>query len=329
MKSSSPFFSFGITSYDRLKMLQETLNLIIKQKFSDFEVIVSNDNPKRKISKKSLRIKDPRVRVINQAKNLGEVANMNFLVKKSHGKYFTWLADDDLYSLDFLKNIYQAIVKHNFPECVFTSYTSDKRIFIKQNQLPPRIYKLTGREFLRRYLSRFLKTIGCYGMFKKEFLIKIRGIKKMGSGFGPYSDNLLAIKAGLLDRVIFIDLPLVFLRTHKKALSVISTDLEAYYSAQKELIRLSLQIFKNNKLRIDLNENLFYLLKWFIRDFNKVIIRAQGITLKKLANYFIFLLSYIKKIKNPILCCKLLMLAFYSLFRTSNTVLINRVKKYV
>ena len=39
----SPFFSIGVTTYNRRELLKCTLDSIIKQKFSDFEVIVGND----------------------------------------------------------------------------------------------------------------------------------------------------------------------------------------------------------------------------------------------------------------------------------------------
>lgn len=286
-----PFFSIGITTYDRQKMLGEAIASILEQTFSDFEIIISNDNPKRKISKQSLEINDPRIRCINQPKNLGEVKNMNFLLKASKGKYFTWLADDDLYNLGFLKAVHQAIVKYNFPLCVFTSFKmetsySGEKILIEKPQL------LTGRQFLRRYLNRSLKTQGCYGVFDRQYLKRIGGIKKLGKGFGPYSDNLLAIQCGLLKKVVFIDAPLIFFRAHKGSISLVSTDLEAYSSAQEELCRKCIKLFNNKELRDDFSANLFYLLRWCIKDFAAVLRRSRAINLRQTSTYLVFLKRY-------------------------------------
>ena len=41
--SSTPFFSIGVTTYNRPELLKQTLDSISMQTFSDFEVIVGND----------------------------------------------------------------------------------------------------------------------------------------------------------------------------------------------------------------------------------------------------------------------------------------------
>ena len=38
-----PFFSIGVTTYNRKELLKQTLISIINQTFTDFEVIVGND----------------------------------------------------------------------------------------------------------------------------------------------------------------------------------------------------------------------------------------------------------------------------------------------
>lgn len=327
MKNPKPFFSIGITTYDRLKMLKETVVSILKQTYFNFEVIISNDNPQRIISAQTLGIKDKRLRFINKKKNLGEVKNMNFLLDASKGKYFTWLADDDLYNPDFLKIIYATITRFNNSKCIYTAYSAGNIYTTKRyKDFSDKIICIPGRIFLNKYLNQTYKTIGCYGLFDRQYLKSLDGIKKMGRGFGPYSDNVLALKTGLLDKVIFINLPLIFLRTHNKALSVISTDIEAYFSAQQEAMQIALQVFKTKKLSMDFNVNLYCLLRWFIRDFSRVAIRANGIKIQKLKQYSIFLLNHIKLIRNTRLFFKLLLNSINALLRAFQTILVNKIK---
>src|SRR5713226_4574644 len=119
---AAPLFSFGVTTYDRVDLLAETLSSILRQTFCDFEIIVGNDNPNRTLSAASLGIHDSRIRFVNHSRNLGELGNMNSLLGLARGRYFTWIADDDLYAPNFLHAVHAALNKFEFPPCVYTSY---------------------------------------------------------------------------------------------------------------------------------------------------------------------------------------------------------------
>ena len=110
-----PLFSIGVTTYDRVELLIETLSSITAQTFTDFEVIVGNDNPERTLTAEALGVDDQRIRFVNHASNLGELNNMNTLLDISRGRYFTWLADDDLYAPTFLAAVAEALEKCHYP----------------------------------------------------------------------------------------------------------------------------------------------------------------------------------------------------------------------
>ena len=297
--ASAPFFSIGVTTYDRVEMLIETLNSILDQTFRDYEVIVSNDNSDRTLTGESLGIHDPRVIFINQPKNLGEVYNMDFLLKASRGKYFTWLADDDLYAPVFLETIHKALVRNSNASVIFTSYMAgthfvdERRRFIS----PAECRLLTGSEFLNAYLSKSIMVLGCSGVFRKEYLQKIGGMENLGQGFSPYSDNWLVIKTSLLDQVGYVNSPLFFFRTHEKSISFASPDVDAYMSAQKDLLAKSCDLLLSESLRDNFHENMFLLLVWCLRDFGSVIRRPRSISMKQVQEYIVFLKKYATKLK--------------------------------
>lgn len=297
----SPFFSIGITTYNRRLMLKQTLNSILKQRYKDFEILVSNDNPQREISAQILGIKDRRIQYINQKKNLGEIKNMNFLLEQSKGKYFTWLADDDCYHQDFLKIISQAIKKYQHPPCVFSSYLKGNN-FKKQKKIKKaKIVCLNSKLFLDKYLKLSFRTLGCYGVFKKNYLKQIGGIKQLGSGFSPYSDNLLALQCSKLDKVITITEPMIYYRTHKGSISLTSTDFLAYLTAQKDFFCHALKIFNHPNLRDNCQEYIFLVLKWFIRDFTGLLKRTRRLPLKDTAKFIGDLHYYSRVFKKRII----------------------------
>lgn len=300
----NPFFSIGVTTYNRPEMLKECLVTILSQTFCDFEIIVGNDYVSEKVTPETLGISDPRIRFINHAKNLGEMRNMNSLLALSRGKYFSWLADDDLYAPEFLSSIYSALESNKFPLAVFTTYTTGENyrsagIFPSE----PETKLFTGKEVLRFYLEKKLKIIGCYGMFDSEYLKRIGSMEKLGQGFSPYSDNLLVVRSAALDRVAYIDMPLVFFRTHDGSISYTSPNLEAYQTAQKDFIAKSIDVLKQELLRDELSTHLLLLLKWCMNDYFWVMMRSGKIKIIKLTSYIMSFFFYA-----PMLGCRSLQL---------------------
>ena len=292
-----PFFSIGVTTYDRIELLKECLSSILQQTFSDFEVIIGNDYTQETLSAEVLGIEDPRIRFVNYAQNLGELGNMNSLLRMGRGRYFTWLADDDMYVPAFLESVQASLVKFDFPPCVFTSYSGGTTFHDKVEGSLRQEQLFTGPRFVQLYLARKLKAVGCYGVFDREYIRQIGGIEQLGNGFSPYSDNLLVIRSGLLEKIVYIDAPLVFYRTHEGSISHTSTDLAAFRSAQEDLCRKSIMVFRSEALCEDFHSNLYLLLKWCIRDFTAVVRRSGLIDRRQVIAYLVFVKRYISLLK--------------------------------
>ncbi len=276
-------------------MLKECLTSILQQTFTDFEVIVGNDYTGEILTAEQFGIKDPRVKFVNYPRNLGPNRSMNTLLDMGQGKYFTWLADDDQYAPDFLHAVHAALVKFDFPSCVFTSFKSGTTFHNEMEIHARQEHLFEGSRFVQLYLARKLKAIGSYGAFDKEYIRQIGGIKRLGNGFffSPYSDNLLVIRTGLLEKLVYIDAPLVFFRTHEQSMSLVSTDVDAYSSAQADLLSESIEVFRSEGLRADFHSNLFHLLRWCIRDFAAVVHRSGFITREQVITYLLFMKKYI------------------------------------
>jgi len=293
-----PFFSIGVTTYDRRDLLRETIFSILSQTFKNFEIIVGNDNPHETLSGELLGINDNRVYYINRHSNLGELANMNDLMEKGRGLYFTWLADDDLYAPVFLETVHKALIRYEHPPVVFTSYVMGTHFEDGSKSISPSEYRLwTGSEFLKAYLSKSIMAIGCWGVFRKEYLQQIGGMEKLGQGFSPYSDNWLVFKTSLLDHVVYVNSPLLFFRTHEKSISFTSPDVDAYLSAQKDLLSKSCDLFLSERLIGNFHDNMFLLMVWCIRDFGAVIRRSRSVSIKQVHEYIVFLKNHVTKLK--------------------------------
>ncbi|MHC4396290.1 MAG: glycosyltransferase family 2 protein [Planctomycetota bacterium] len=90
--------SVGLAVYNGENYLEQAVDSILAQTFTDFELIIS-DNASTDRTQEICRnyiAKDPRVRYYRFEKNMGAARNLNRVFELSTGKYFKWAAHDDV-----------------------------------------------------------------------------------------------------------------------------------------------------------------------------------------------------------------------------------------
>jgi glycosyltransferase involved in cell wall biosynthesis len=278
---------------------------ILKQTFTDFEVLVGNDYTEEPLSSGLLGMEDPRIRVVNHTCNLGEVGNMNALLKMSRSRYFTWQFDDDLYTPDFLESVYSAINQFRQPQCAYTSYG-----YVWGDSLPKitgktswRSKLFSGPQFIRRYLSGRLKMLGACGIFDTEYLKAMGGAQKFyDCPIGVHAEHFIAVRTGLLDRVAYVNEPLVFYRNHEGSWSYKNKDADIYKQAGRNFIRESIKVLTGPTLRQDFEQNFSGLLKLSINIvLGKLITRDGYLNKQELNKYILSFQGQIGAIKDPAL----------------------------
>ncbi len=255
-----PFFSIGVTTYNRHDLLRQTLTSILAQTFADFEVIVGNDYQADILSGELFGISDPRIRFVNHPHNLQEVGNMNALLAMASGRYFTWIADDDLYELGFLRTAHDLLVETGFPPVFFSSYRvfrgtdAPQPEFISQSS----VWVLTGREFLHRYFAGRLKIISPYGLFDTSKLRSVvGGVEELcASAVGLYGEYIFLVRCARFEKIIYSDAPLVLYRIHDGAWGCTNVELDKYHEAGQELVRRSGKVLRHPSLSSDLTKHL-------------------------------------------------------------------------
>lgn len=99
-----------IVTYNRLTLLKECIAALEQQTFSDFDIIVVNNNSTDGTGEYLSSIEKKRIKVINLNKNIGGAGGFNAGLRYSveHGYSHTWLMDDDVIpshnSLEILSN---------------------------------------------------------------------------------------------------------------------------------------------------------------------------------------------------------------------------------
>lgn len=112
--SAMPYFSIIIPLYNKEDYITNTLNSVLAQTFTDFEVIVVNDVSTDNSVAVALTVKDKRIRFVNHPVNKGLSASRNTGIKNASSNYVAFLDADDLWKPTFLETIFKLI--NNYPQ---------------------------------------------------------------------------------------------------------------------------------------------------------------------------------------------------------------------
>ena len=125
-------FSVVIPLYNKAHTIEDTLNSVLSQTFSEFEVLIINDgSTDNGIDVIKEFTDDPRIRVINQ-ENQGVSAARNKGVAESKYDYIAFLDGDDEWMPGFLEKIKDAIER--FPEAGLLGTSSVHRNFVTREE---------------------------------------------------------------------------------------------------------------------------------------------------------------------------------------------------
>ncbi|MCX6344982.1 MAG: tetratricopeptide repeat protein [Armatimonadetes bacterium] len=115
-KHNGPKVSVVLPTYNRAQQLPSVISNVFAQTFQDFELIIVNDGSTDGTAEYLSTIKNPKIRVINQANTrLPGALNTGFAA--AGGEYFTWISDDNYCSPIFLEALAAALDAN--PECRF------------------------------------------------------------------------------------------------------------------------------------------------------------------------------------------------------------------
>ncbi len=101
------------------KRLEEAVNSILKQTFTDFEFIIYDDGSDRQLADylRQFRQMDPRVILISNPENHGLAYSLNTCIHAAKGKYLARMDDDDISAGNRLQVQYEFMESH--PEVAY------------------------------------------------------------------------------------------------------------------------------------------------------------------------------------------------------------------
>ena len=108
---SSPLVTIGLPVYNSEEFVERAIISALTQTFSDFELIISDNASTDSTGEICRRLAngDARIRYSRQERNVGVARNFAATVSASSGRYFKWLASDDLMAPAFLERCLPAL----------------------------------------------------------------------------------------------------------------------------------------------------------------------------------------------------------------------------
>jgi glycosyltransferase involved in cell wall biosynthesis len=173
MKKIKPLVTIAIPVYCGEKYISRAIDSVLKQTFSDFELLIIDNNSNDQTEKIVNSFNDKRIVFIRNKKNIGFENNWNKCLKMSRGKYIKILPHDDYLDLNCLR--FQVdVMEKDLLEDISLCFSS--RYIVNQNE------KII---FNKKYL------------FSDGGVISGINVKKMSVFFGT---NLVGEPAGVLFR---------------------------------------------------------------------------------------------------------------------------------
>ncbi len=108
-----PFASFCFSTFKRPAYLHSTLQSILLQTFSDYEVIISDNDVEQSGRSVVESFRDPRFKYSANEANLGMKKSFNRSLERSSGEYIVMIADDDPVYPPMLQTLFD--LQNEFP----------------------------------------------------------------------------------------------------------------------------------------------------------------------------------------------------------------------
>lgn len=206
-----PLISIVLCTYNGEKFLEQQINSVLQQTYSNLEIIISDDastDSTRSILEKYST--DKRVKLFFQKVNIGYIKNFEFALAQAQGEFISFCDQDDVWMPHKIEKLFASING-------YTLVYSDSKL-IDENDLylnknlsdMRRMYTGTdGKVFL---LGNIVS--GHTMMIKKELLSRALPVPE-----DFFHDEWLAINATAMNGILYVNEPLTLYRQHGTTLT--------------------------------------------------------------------------------------------------------------
>lgn len=220
----TPRISICIPNFNRAKCLEQVLDDCVNQTVQPYEIIVQDDSTDRREMRKIDRLitRFPQLRFYRNKHNIGLAANVNRVIRKSKGDFIAIVNNDDRLSVRYIECLQHAVSQHpKFNIYITNACAIDDDIKVtgeyRITQGNCVLKKGKGIQLLwRRYMINLISISGAT-LYRRTYLIE----HMFHASYGNESDLNHALNLLSSQNLLYIDLPLYFVRMNTQNTSVL------------------------------------------------------------------------------------------------------------
>lgn len=204
---AAPKVSYGLPVRNGAAHIERALTSLLAQDFEDFEIVISDnasDDETPSLCERFARA-DPRVRLLRNERDIGQVANFNRALECAQGEYFRWIGADDWLEPAYTSKCVEALDRDPSAIAVSTfqdhwrddgvrRYAEHRGAFVDSPSAPDRFVRMMW------FLSAgFVWYDPIYSMFRRSALALTQRLRVI-----PDMDKALALELSVLGRFIHV-----------------------------------------------------------------------------------------------------------------------------
>lgn len=188
----APQVSIGLPVYNGHAYIHETLDSLLIQTYTDFELIISDNASTDDTGAICLDFaaRDARIRYVRQTDNCGGQANFQFVLDLAVGEFFMWSAADDIHSPNWVEVLVKSLGDNPHAVMAFgqIKYIDSHSNLIRSNPCFKGFSYIDGE---KTRIWRMIKSINMrsdflyYAIYKRQILQDVKLTKSLLSA----SDN--------------------------------------------------------------------------------------------------------------------------------------------
>lgn len=212
--------SIGLPVYNGENYVSEAIQCSLSQTFSNWEMIICDNGSTDRTLSICLEFahQDGRIRVYQNARNIGVAGNFNAVFRLSRGRYFKWVTHDDLFTPGFIESCIWELEKDHSVALAFpkVAYVDARGRLLRRQTSELSILGKTTQSRVKQLMVFEARSNDIFwsqfGLIRREVLEKT-GLMGLYNG----SDQVLLLEIALRGGLKQIEKELFFRREHPAA----------------------------------------------------------------------------------------------------------------
>lgn len=247
----TPLVSVVIPTYNRLFYLQEAVDSVINQTYSNIEIIICDNASTDKTFEFFMSNVNKKIIYIRHEKGLFPLDNWNSWTDKANGEYITFLPDDDKLAPTFIEKCVKAFLEDKDTKLVKAGcFVMDGNSKVTGEYIPFKDNKSSGYQFfLDRINPRYAElSLGSGYAFRKDDFILVGGFMLTGFPKMHYVDDYLWYRLSLeRGNVSYLNEKLWYYRDHTSNMALVES-LSDFRDNFRVYIPILLKMLKDKKV---------------------------------------------------------------------------------